>query len=281
VTQGTPDSQVMNNLTAGHSIFENDHCGVVGGASRWFGLVPANTGVLVLDTFGSTFDTVLAVYTGPTNYNSADPTEFWGRLRLVACNDNVPGTNVSQVCFTPRPTTNYFIAIDGRDGARGTVRLNWRLIPTPPLLPGSNNKQLVRLGSDATLRAYTSNVPANVSYQWTWFGTNLPGATNNALFLCNLQLAHAGEYKAIVITNTMTLQRSRVRLVVAQLLQRLSFNDGSLRFQVNGLASESVALDRATNLFQWTPMTTNTAPASADTSAQTRQERYFRLRPLP
>ena len=55
-----------------------------GGASRWFAFEAETDGVLDLNTDGSTFDTILAVYTG-TNAN-------FSQLTAVACDSDKPGT---------------------------------------------------------------------------------------------------------------------------------------------------------------------------------------------
>jgi hypothetical protein len=93
------------------------HCGVLGGSSYWFALAAEEAGQIRLDTEGSSFDTVLAVYTadGPT----------FADLQPVAC-DNNSGSDGrdSKLTFSAEASVVYFIAIDGVNGAFGTVRLN-------------------------------------------------------------------------------------------------------------------------------------------------------------
>src|SRR4030095_10460188 len=71
-------------------------------------------------TDGSTFNTLLAVYTGCCTFTTLTP---------VACDDN-SGTNglTSSVSFPATVNTLYFIAVDGVGGATGTVQLNYRLL---------------------------------------------------------------------------------------------------------------------------------------------------------
>lgn len=107
---------------------EPEHAGDPGGHSLWFcWTAPTNTPV-TFDTIGSTFDTLLAVYTGNTVSN----------LSLVASNDDiVPGQYVqSTLTFTPVTGTTYHIAVDGYGGASGVIALNWNQsgAPAPDLI---------------------------------------------------------------------------------------------------------------------------------------------------
>ena len=75
----------------------------------------------MIDTFGSQFDTVLAVYTNRAQGAVSN-------LTLVASNDNAAENQpYSRVKFPATYTTTYYIAVDGRAGLAGEVRLNIRL----------------------------------------------------------------------------------------------------------------------------------------------------------
>src|SRR6185436_10649727 len=86
---------------------------------------PTN-GPVTFDTMGSSFDTLLAIYTG----NSAS------NLTLVAASDDVLGaTNrQSRVTFTAISNTTYRVAVDGHEGACGFSYLTWRQGPLPDLM---------------------------------------------------------------------------------------------------------------------------------------------------
>ncbi len=83
------------------------------GATVWYRFVPASAGVVVADTFGSTYDTVLAVYTGDT----------LGSLSLVECNDDRPGSFQSEVRFEATAGTTYYFQIGGFNGVSGELSL--------------------------------------------------------------------------------------------------------------------------------------------------------------
>jgi hypothetical protein len=82
----------------------------------WWKWVAPQTGQVSIDTHGSSFNTLLAVYTG-TAVNG---------LTLVSANDD-DGTadHSSRVVFTAQVGTEYQIVVDGRGGASGDVSLQW------------------------------------------------------------------------------------------------------------------------------------------------------------
>ena len=93
---------------------EPAHAGNAGGASVWYRWT-APGGRVTVQTTGSGFDTLLAVYTG------AAP----GALALVAENDDVDGSvRTSRVTFTAAALATYHIAVDGYDGEEGAIRLS-------------------------------------------------------------------------------------------------------------------------------------------------------------
>ncbi len=83
----------------------------------------ADGDVLSVNTHGSDFDTVLAVYTGPAVNN----------LTQVAANDDSgAGIQTSEVTFPFSSGVPYHIAVDGKTaGDTGTVVVNYEIIPEP------------------------------------------------------------------------------------------------------------------------------------------------------
>jgi len=127
VARGFSGTQIFSSVGSTKEADEPNHCGVRGGKSEWFSYQPTNSGILKLDTDGSNFDTVLAVYVGPG--------DSFLTLTNVAC-DNNGGTNgtASSVLFHVTSNTIYYIAIDGVNhpatGAAysGRIQLNYRLV---------------------------------------------------------------------------------------------------------------------------------------------------------
>jgi len=114
---GRAGSQTDNNSAATKEDGEPDHAGNPGGHSLWYCWTAPTNRPVTFDTTGSTFDTVLAVYTG----------ESLGSLTVITNRDDIAGaTNrMSRVSFTPVTGTTYRIAVDGFGGASGIVELNW------------------------------------------------------------------------------------------------------------------------------------------------------------
>jgi Ca2+-binding RTX toxin-like protein len=99
---------------------EPDHDGFAAAdSSVWYQWTPNLTGPARIDTFGSTFDTVLAVYTG-TDVATLTP---------IASNDDTNTSLQSQVRFTATAGVTYRIAIAGFNTTSGFLTLTWRQIP--------------------------------------------------------------------------------------------------------------------------------------------------------
>ena len=114
----TGDTNVAATLEPGE---EPSVTGFPAGASVWYRWTPAASGAVTVDTAGSGYDTVLAVYTGGTV----------GALSGVASDDDAPPAQTSSVTFNVNGGTAYSIRVDGFDGRSGTVNLH-----VAPAAPG-------------------------------------------------------------------------------------------------------------------------------------------------
>lgn len=122
LTRGFSGSQIFETLFATKDPDEPDHCGVPGGASYWFVLELPLAGIMEIDTLGSNYDTVLAVYTAP-----APPAQY-SDLVPVDCNNDISASDTaSRVEFSGDPGKTYYVAVDGVGGAKGRVYLNYSL----------------------------------------------------------------------------------------------------------------------------------------------------------
>lgn len=102
---------------------EPNHAGIAGGKTAWWQWTAPSSGTVTLDTHGSDFNTVLAVYTGPAV----------NALASVASNDD-DGTsgNVSGLNFHANSGVTYRFAVDGSAGAQGAITLNRAFTIDPP-----------------------------------------------------------------------------------------------------------------------------------------------------
>ncbi|MGZ5552748.1 MAG: hypothetical protein ACXWHF_03830, partial [Chthoniobacterales bacterium] len=120
---GSSASVSGTNVNATKETGEPSHAGNSGGASVWWMWTAPSSGDVVIDTGGSTIDTLLGVYTGSTV----------GSLTQIVANDNDGVNLTSRVAFTATAGIVYRIAVDGKNGVTGNLQLNLSLtIPPPP-----------------------------------------------------------------------------------------------------------------------------------------------------
>ena len=125
---------------------EPDHDEASSGRSVWFRWTAASAGSVLFETCGGTsFDTLLAVYTGSAVSELAE----------VRSDDDTCG-EASRVSFTAEAGTTYSIVVAGFEGASGTYTLHWRRVLPPandmfgaatPLLGSSGGLETTTLGA--------------------------------------------------------------------------------------------------------------------------------------
>lgn len=107
-----------NTRNASKELGEPNHAGFAGGRSAWWSFAAEMDGILEVSTTNSTFDTVMAIYTG----NRVDT------LTPLAANDDAylyaPG-GFSQIRQPVRAGETYRIAVDGYDAAGGAMFLSY------------------------------------------------------------------------------------------------------------------------------------------------------------
>src|SRR5206468_4918739 len=194
-------------------------------------------------TYGSTFDTLLAVYTGTSLTNLVE----------VASSDdeesNDPGASTNRffasvVHFNAAAGTEYQIALDGFNGAGGSYLLSGLFVQTPDLLPEITLQpvsQVVSFGGLATfiVRA-TGN---NLGYLWYFNGNPIPGATSDTLTVTNVGVAEVGSY-SVRVTDSGSGRSVDSRRAVLEISSQPSagvvFQD-KLEFSASGAAPARLA----------------------------------------
>jgi YD repeat-containing protein len=142
---------VGNNLRATKQTNETNHAGNPGGASVWWRWTAPANGSVTVETAGSTFDTLLAVYTNGAN----------GTMLPIASNDDSSGTNTSGLTISAISNVTYHIAVDGKRtvdaGKTNVARGNIRLAVQTPLPATRINSfgvpAVVKFGSPARILA--------------------------------------------------------------------------------------------------------------------------------
>ena len=163
------------------------------GHGVWYQFTAPVTGQLIVDTFGSDFDTGLAIYTG-----SCDA------LTEVACNDDTGGVT-SQVTIPTTAGTTYFILVGGYGSDAGNLVLHLNHL-TPPAFAVQPADESVIIGNTASFSAsLTGALP--MSFQWSFNGIplmddgiHIAGSATASLSISNITTADAGSY-TLAVTN--------------------------------------------------------------------------------
>lgn len=166
------------------------------GNGVWYQFTPAFSGQVVVDTFGSDFDTGLALYSGAC-----------GALTEVACNDDTGGLT-SQIAAGVSAGTTYYILAGGYSGYTGHLLIHLALT-APPVVVAQPTNQNLTVGCTAGFSVgATGGTPLN--YFWMRNGGMIPGATNSAYTITNVQLADSGSQFRCVVTNSYGMVTSAV-----------------------------------------------------------------------
>lgn len=131
VLSGNSISTSGSNVGATREVGEPLHDGNSSTATVWWRWTATSSGDVIIDTFGSDYDTILAVYTGSSV----------GALTKVGSNDDAGGRQ-SVVGFVGSAGQTYQIAVAGFNSATGSITLNLGAGPKPPRIssnpgPGS------------------------------------------------------------------------------------------------------------------------------------------------
>ncbi len=272
VISGLQGATNGTNIRATKEGGEPNHAGNVGGASVWYKWTAPANGSVMIDTIGSSFDTLLAVYTGTPVTN----------LTLVGNNDDSGGDVTSQVVFTATAGTTYRIAVDGKNGEQNSVVLNW-IQPTPPMFTTDPESQTKYTSDNVTFTSVAIGNPSP-SYQWRFNGGNILGGTSSNYTISAIQTNNAGDY-SVVASNTSGSVTSAVATLTV-LTSAATF--GSSSFTTN--SEFLVAVLRETNLTyiiqastnlssstNWVSIFTNVAPFTLTNTAATNYlQRFFR-----
>jgi hypothetical protein len=197
---------------------EPRHADKPGGKSIWYTWKAPKTGIATVGTTGSTFDTLLGVYTGTSVSN----------LTAIGSDEDRGGYYTSGLSFNAIEHEEYHFAIDGFFGAEGDFVFEWTEAKTSHLLPVIHTQpqsQTVAIGANATFHVLAfrvcgkghrdcpevehfvdpdepddieDEVPPHITLQWLFNGVPIPGATSLSLTISNVQPANLGDYSVRV-----------------------------------------------------------------------------------
>ncbi len=188
------------NVGASKEFDEKAHAKNRGGASVWYKYIAPGNGVLTIDTIGSNFDTLLAVYVG-TNQND---------LKLIAANDDAAGGTASRVIVGTQLNATYYIAVDGKNvdnagAANGNIFVNFLISNTASndnfanatLLSGASGKMFVTSNVGASKESGEPIILNNQGGKSVWFKWTSPANAGKKCYSFTL------ESKNLTGTNTV------------------------------------------------------------------------------
>jgi hypothetical protein len=255
-----------SNVSATKEAGEPNHADNTGGKSVWWQWTPTSSGQVTFTTATSSFDTLLAVYTGGSVSG----------LTLIKANDDVnyPIDLTSSVTFTAVAGTTYRIVVDGYNGgggaASGSISLNWSQTTPPPTCTLTASPTSIPQGQSATLTWTSQNatsasitnigsVPTsgtqNVSPSQTTTYTGTFTGAGGSIF-CNT---------TITVITLLNLQVSPATAISASGTQGGPFSPSSLQYQLSA-SSGSIGYT-ITGLPSW--LTASATSGTATTSATT------------
>ena len=179
------------------------------GHGVWYEFTAPVAGLLIVDTFGSDFDTGLALYTG-----SCDS------LTEIACNDDFGGVT-SQVTVPTTAGTTYFILAGGYASDAGNLVLHLNYL-TPPAFPVQPTNTAVVVSSNAT---FSATLAGTLPMSLQWYFNNAPladggrisGSTNSVLNIASVQTGDGGGY-FLVASNIVGVTTSSVAMLTPIIL---------------------------------------------------------------
>jgi hypothetical protein len=162
---------------------------------------------------------------------------------------------------------------------------NWNVAPyQPPVISPPLSNLVVYTGGAATF-SVSPGGSSPFTYQWSFNGTNIAGATSNSYSLAAAQSTNAGSY-SVVVSNVVGSVTSPAQLTVIPPIQYgplAVVNGGAFQFSFNGTAGIQYVIQTSTNLTTWTTLTNVTDNANpvtfTDSNSPPQSLRFYRVLP--
>jgi hypothetical protein len=191
LARGVSGTQVFNTTTSTSEPGEPIICGVGGGASEWYSILAAESGVIVATTLGSNFDTVLGAY-----FDTGEGEGLFDGLNELACNNDSGALPTSRVAFAAAAGTIYSLAVDGAAGASGIALLNYEMFA--PLAPATVPASRSAIAGELVQFSVSATGYGPYTYQWRKNTLPITGETGPTLTLNGVTTDDAGDYSVIV-----------------------------------------------------------------------------------
>lgn len=255
VVRGYSGSQVFNTTFATTDPSEPSHCGFTGGASYWLLYQPPANGTMTLDTVGSSYDTLMEVYT----YNGA--LTSYANLISVGCdNDSFYPHGPSRVSFQAISTRQYVVVVDGINGAKGTAWLNYVLntgLPAQaPTLQSQVSSQTVTPGATVTLAPSITGAPP-MNYSWSKNGVAMGSLPVPFLQFTNMTTDQSADYSITAANDLGSIVVTVPVHVVPPHICSLRVANSGLNLSFPTVAGFHYTIEKSTNLLSpwsaWSP----------------------------
>jgi hypothetical protein len=221
-------------------------------AARFHKEYPGTTAGLVVDGAGNAYVTGTAGGIATVKYDS------YGNQLWVA-DYNTPAGIIEGSALALDAHTNLLVAgitiLDPGISLQYTI-INYAqdAVPGLPTITTPPQSQSVFAGSNGVFNVFATGGPFN--YQWRFFGTNLPAATNSTLVLTNVQPLNGGDYSVLVANGTDFTISPEARLTLfTQLLSPAATAGGQFNFTLVGEANRLYDLQQSSNLLNWISVT--------------------------
>ena len=158
------------------------------GHSVWYRWRPDISGLTTLSLQGSSFDTLLSVYAGPS----------LTQLSEIESDDDRGGFSTSRLEFNAVAGVDYMIAIAGFNEANGNILFSWQLDPNQaiilPKISISPDKNTVNIGEPYQLQTSISGDLQGTILQWFRNGKAIPNANGTTFDIESAKPEDAGIY---------------------------------------------------------------------------------------
>ena len=163
---------------------------------------------------------------------------------------------------------------------------------SPPSISSQPGSQSVAAGTNVSF-SVSAMGSTPLTYQWLFGGTNIPGATQAALNLTNVQAANAGDYAVVVSNAVSSVISADAQLIVIGVVStpmKLAIGvqpNGSISIQFSGTPGASYSVigtsDISLPLASWTVLGQATEYSTGlyqftDTRSANNSERFYRVR---
>ncbi len=246
------------------------------GNAVWYSWTAPTDGFVTVDTIGSGFDTVLAVYSGSC-----------GALTPIDCDDDGGGNLASQLSHFVNAGVTYYYEAGGYSGATGQLVFRFT-VARPLTIEAQPIDRPTAFWANATFSVLASGGTAPFHYQWYstrnngLSGTKLANQTNDTFLLQRTVTTQPPGYYVVVSDsfhppNVVTSKTAKVVLYTAPHFTVQPVN--LTRIAGNNVSFRAVAAGTAPLTYQWnfegTPIDGATSITLTRTNVQTRDSGHF------